>query len=512
MSSKVRTWSRYGIWIAIFLISSLPALSIAADDVALSYQWKQGQQLAYRVDIEVHLEEFTELLNGIEQYTVTDATDDGLSLRCFGRLSSHRKLKLDHRRRLRIPPMPRTPFNSPFAGLSTSMAGALEPHMIEMNRFGEVDTVKGSSLLPYLIGNLSQINLIPLSPEGKSEWSETEKTKISVISNDHMSLPFRGSNVEKTMGAKKSTEYQITKQEGELVTIEVKHSYRTVSTVEDGPEVELAGTGEIQFDRQLGAVKTLKLNYKLVRRSESTTHRIPITISSRQMTADELAEHQAAQAELRAKHETQMQKQKEAAQFEVPKNLDAELTTILQDLSTTDLFKRKKALEKLSQARPGQGNPEVSAILIRILESKDLPVAKDASEALLVWSTKADVPVLVQLLPKLNILARENVIQAILKHQTDEGIQAVADLLTDRVSAHTAGNQLIEYGSGAEDAVLEQLDPDDFLTTVQVLRVLKEIGTEKSLKKIDEVSRTTENRSFKFQVASTVKAIEKRVK
>jgi uncharacterized protein YehS (DUF1456 family) len=274
----------------------------------------------------------------------------------------------------------------------------------------------------------------------------------------------------------------------------------------------LAGTGEIQFDRQLGAVKTLKLNYKLVRRSESTTHRIPITISSRQMTADELAEHQAAQAELRAKHETQMQKQKEAAQFEVPKNLDAELTTILQDLSTTDLFKRKKALEKLSQARPGQGNPEVSAILIRILESKDLPVAKDASEALLVWSTKADVPVLVQLLPKLNILARENVIQAILKHQTDEGIQAVADLLTDRVSAHTAGNQLIEYGSGAEDAVLEQLDPDDFLTTVQVLRVLKEIGTEKSLKKIDEVSRTTENRSFKFQVASTVKAIEKRVK
>lgn len=512
MSLNVRTWSRRGICIAIFLLSSLPALLSAAEDVALKYQWKQGQQLAYWIDVEVNLEEFTESLSGIEQYVVTKATDDSLSLRCTGRLNSRRNIKRVEGRRLRLPPMPRMPHNSPFAGLSMSMAGALEPHVIEMNRFGEIDTIKGSSLLPYLIGHLSQINLIPLSPEGAAEWSETEKTKISVISTDRISLPFRGPNVEKTMGAKRSTEYQITKQDGTLVFIEVKHSYRTISTVADGPEVELSGTGEIQFDSQLGAVKALKLDYKLVRRSESSTHRIPITISSRQMTADELAQYQADQAELRKKHEAEMQKREAAAKFEVPENLDADLTAILEDLSTTDLLKRKAALKKLSRARPEQENPEVSRILIRILESKDLPVAKDTSEALVVWSTKADVPALIKLLPEVNILAQDNVMQAILKHQTAEGIRAVAALLKDGIKAHKAGNQLIEYGSGAEDAVLEQLDPDNFLTTVNVMRVLKEIGTEKSLKKIREVTRTTQNRSFQFQVATTVKAIEDRVK
>ncbi|QDT27420.1 hypothetical protein Enr10x_27370 [Gimesia panareensis] len=511
MRSTNQRWLRCRFCAVFFLVVGLPALLSAADAVPLKYQWKQGQELAYRVEIEVDLEDFSESLIGIEQYRVTEATDDSLSIRCTGRLNSTRKMK--HRNgRLVVPRMPRLPHNSPFAGLSGSMAGAFDSHVIVMNRFGEIETIKGSSLLPYLIGQLSQINLIPLSPAGNSAWSEMDKANISVISSDRISLPFRGPNVEKTLGAKKTTEYEITGQNGDLVTIQVKHSYRTVATVEDGPEVELSGTGQIQFDKQQGAVQELKLDYKLVRRSESSTHRIPITITSRQMTVEELAQHQAALAELQKKHEAEMQKRKEAAKFEVPENLDADLTAILKDLSTTDLFQRKAALKKLSEAKPKEKNPEVSRILMRILESKDITVAKDASEALVVWSNKEDVPAMIKLLPEINILAQPNLMQAILQQQTDEGVQAVAGLLKDRVKAHRAGNQLIEYGSGAEEAVLEQLDPDDFLTTVNVMRVLKEIGTEKSLKKIEEVTRNTENRNFRFQAASTVKAIEDRVK
>ena len=125
-----------------------------------------------------------------------------------------------------------------------------------------------------------------------------DKSKISVISSDRMTLPFRGPNVEKTLEAKKSTEYAIEGEQGNLVTIKVQHSYRTIAMVEDGPEVELTGSGQIQFDKQQGAVKELKLDYKMVRRSESSTHRIPITITSHQLTAEELAQQQAAQAEV----------------------------------------------------------------------------------------------------------------------------------------------------------------------------------------------------------------------
>ncbi|MFI4851383.1 MAG: HEAT repeat domain-containing protein [Gimesia chilikensis] len=495
--------------LVLFLTAGLPALLSAADPVALKYQWKQGQELAYRIEIEVDLEDSTEVLSGIEQYRVKEATDHSLTIRCTGSLNSIRNIKHKQGRRLIIP---RAPHSNPFAGLTGSMAGVMNPHEILMNRFGEIETIKGSSLLPYLIGHLSQINLIPLSPAGKAEWSEQDKAKISVISSDRMALPFRGPNVEKTLEAKKSTEYVIEGEQGNLVTIKVQHSYRTIAMVEDGPEVELTGSGQIQFDKQQGAVKELKLNYKMVRRSESSTHRIPITITSHQLTAEELAQQQAAQAELRKKHEAEMQKREAAAKFEVPKNLDAELTGILQDLSTTNLLQRKAALKKLSLAKPTKKNPEVARILIGLLESKDITIVKDASEALVVWSTKENIPAMIQLLPEVNILGQENVMQAILQLQTDEGTEAVAGLLSDRSRAHQAGNQLIKYGSDAEDAVLEQLAPEDFLTTVNVMRVLKEIGTEKSLKKIDEVTRTTKNKSFRFQAASTVRAIEARVK
>ncbi|KAA0131711.1 hypothetical protein FYZ48_26630 [Gimesia chilikensis] len=498
--------------LVLFLTAGLPALLSAADPVALKYQWKQGQELAYRIEIEVDLEDSTEVLSGIEQYRVTEATDHSLTISCTGSLNSIRNIKHKQGRRLIIPPAPRMPHSNPFAGLTGSMAGVMNPHEIVMNRFGEIETIKGSSLLPYLIGHLSQINLIPLSPAGKAEWSEQDKAKISVISSDRMTLPFRGPNVEKTLEAKKSTEYVIEGEQGNLVTIKVQHSYRTIAMVEDGPEVELTGSGQIQFDKQQGAVKELKLDYKMVRRSESSTHRIPITITSHQLTAEELAQQQAAQAELRKKHEAEMQKREAAAKFEVPKNLDAELTGILQDLSTTNLLQRKTALKKLSQAKPTKKNPEVARILIGLLESKDITIVKDASEALVVWSTKENIPAMIQLLPEVNILGQENVMQAILQLQTDEGTEAVAGLLSDRSRAHQAGNQLIKYGSDAEDAVLEQLAPEDFLTTVNVMRVLKEIGTEKSLKKIDEVTRKTKNKNFRFQAASTVRAIEARVK
>jgi len=498
-----------GIIPGVMLILLMSASGSAAEKVNLKYAWEKGQHFAYRVNIEVDLEDYTETLSGVEQFEVIESDADGFSLRCSGKLNSVSKSK---NQRSLIPPMRMHRHRSPFTGLSHSMLGALEPHVLTVNRYGEINTVKGSSLLPYLIGHLSEINLIPLSPEGDTEWSESEKTSISIIASDRFPLTLRGTNVEKTMGAKQTTDYKITGQTAEDVTIEVKHAYRTTSMVDGSPEVELAGTGTIQFNRKQGGVKNLALNYKMFQRSETTVHKIPITISSTQLTEEELARHRSDQEELQKKHLADMKKREEAGKFEIPENIDAELKEILSDLATTNVLKRKAALKKLSQAKPKQENPEVSKILIRVLNSGDITVVADASEALVVWSTKADVPALIELLPEVNILGSENVMQAILKHQSPEGIEAIAKLLKEPIKAHNASKKLIAYGSGAEDAVLDQLDPSNFFALVNVLNVLKEIGTEKSLEKIDEVSRTTDNASFRFQVASAVKAIEARVK
>jgi|GEM_PF-4008876 len=499
----------FGMIPGVMLIFLAQVPGSAAEKVNLKYAWDKGQHLAYRVNIEVTLENYFETLSGVEQYQVIESDADGFSLRCSGKLNSITKRK---NQRLLIPPRRMHRHRNPFAGLSHSMPGNLEPHVLSLNRYGEIDTVKGSSLLPYLIGHLSEINLVPLSPEGDTKWSESEKTSISIIASDRFPLTLRGANVEKTLGAKQTTDYQITEQTADTVTIEVEHSYRTISTVDGSPEVELTGTGNIQFDKKQGGVKTLVLNYKMFRRSETTVHKIPIVISSKRLTEDELLKYRADQEALQKKLMAEMKKREEAGKFEIPENIDADLKNTLSDLATKNVLKRKAALKKLSQAKPKQENPEISKILIKVLNSKDITVVADASEALVVWSTKADVPALIELLPEVNILGSQNVMDAILKHQTPEGVVAIAKLLKEPIKSHNAANKLIAYGSGAEDAVLEQLDPANFITLVNVLRVLKEIGTEKSLEKINEVARNTDSASFRFQVASTVKAIEARVK
>ncbi len=495
-------------WACSFILFTVPTGSPAAEPLPLKYNWEKGQQYVYRVKIEVSMEEYAETLSGIQQYDVTESDADSISVRCTGSLNSVTKRKS---RRILVPPM-RMQLHSPFAGLSGNFSGAFEQHEIKLNRFGETDTIKGSSLLPYLLGHLSQINLIPLSPEGERSWSESEKSKISVISTDRFTSPLRGPNVEKTLGAKKTTDYKIVKQEGDLVTVEVKYSYRTVSMIDDsGPEVELSGSGTIQFEQEQGGIQNLSLNYKLIKRSENITQKIPISISSTLLSGDELAKLRADQKAAMAKHAADVKKREEAARFEIPENIDGELKAILTDLATNNVLKRKAALQKLSQMQPEQENRAISSILIRILKSKDITVVQDASRALTAWSTKEDIPAMTELLSEVNILGQENVMEAILKHETPEGVSAVAELLNNPVKAHHASKRLIEYGSGAEDAVLEQLDPDQFIVLVNVLRVLKEIGTAKSLKKIEEVTRTTTKNSFRFQAASTVKAIEARI-
>lgn len=493
-----------GILILLTLSSSN-----AADSAGLKYKWEKGQQFAYRIKIDIKLENYSEILTGVEQYSVIDSNADGFSLRCTGRLNSRTK---STSKQVRIHPMRLHRHHSPFAGLTHSMSGVFEQHVINVNRYGEIITVKGSSLLPYLIGNLSEINLIPLSPEGNTSWNESEKKSISIISNDRFPQTLGSSNVEKTMGAKETTDYKITGQTADEVTLESRHSYRTIAVVDGNPEVELSGTGKILFDKKQGCVKSLTLNYKLFRRSESTVHKFPITITSIQLTESELKKMKAEQEELQKKHAALKKKHEEASKFEIPENIEADLKNILSDLATDNVFKRKSALKRLSLAKPKKANPEISSILIKIMKSGDLSVASDASKALVVWSTKADIPALIELLPQVNFLGSEAVMESILVHKTPEGIQAVALLLKEPGKSQNASKKLISYGSGAEDAVLAQLDPSNFSTLVHVLRVLKEIGTEKSLKKIDEISKSTDNRSFQFHSASTVKAIEARVK
>ena len=77
----------------LLTISATSAFSLAADQLPLKYKWDKGQQYAYRVKIEVNMENYEETLSGVEIYDVTAADDNSFSLRCSGNLNSVTKSK-----------------------------------------------------------------------------------------------------------------------------------------------------------------------------------------------------------------------------------------------------------------------------------------------------------------------------------------------------------------------------------------------------------------------------------
>jgi len=120
----------------------------AADDKkeGLQYAWKKGQAHAYRVTIEIDQGDYVDLLSGTPLFTVKDANMDGIQISLRGGLTERRQNKPG--KRVIGPSSIRSPF-SPFTGV-----GPGRGMDFTINRLGEVVSSKGSSQLPYLLGDL----------------------------------------------------------------------------------------------------------------------------------------------------------------------------------------------------------------------------------------------------------------------------------------------------------------------------------------------------------------------
>jgi hypothetical protein len=161
--------------------------------------------------------------SGTPSFTVNSADADGMKLTFVGSLSESKKAKLGKRLFFR-PSFPRS-------NLSGVGIGG-RSQTISINRFGEVTSSKGSSQLPYLLGNLSQLLLEPLSKEGKTTWSVGEDISIGT-SNSRFPRPmFLGRRDGTSYKERQDTTYKIDKSDEKHVVI--NKTFTLKSLVKEG--------------------------------------------------------------------------------------------------------------------------------------------------------------------------------------------------------------------------------------------------------------------------------------
>jgi hypothetical protein len=158
------------------------------------------------------------------------------------------------------------------------------------------------------------------------------------------------------------------------------------------------------------------------------------------------------------------------------------LNRALAGLKSSDVDSRESALEQLAQMRPlRQRRNDVLRALAGPVTSADVRMKALAIEAVGVWGTHAEVPVLLKLLDTTDYYPRRAVIKALGRLKHPAAIEPIARRLCDELDSSEAVEALVAFGPAAEQAALHVLAGDDSTARAGACKVLEKVGTRHSV-------------------------------
>jgi HEAT repeat protein len=158
----------------------------------------------------------------------------------------------------------------------------------------------------------------------------------------------------------------------------------------------------------------------------------------------------------------------------------------VKSLSSTEQETKLSAVAWLGAHKPDAANAEqmeeASKALEPMLKDMRADVKKAAASAMEHWAVKASVPTLVELLEKGSLDDLKPIIAAVGRLKDDRASKWLMLRLGNLMERDAITQALIAIGPSAEELVHIQLRNRDVATVTAAVKILSEIGTEKSLK------------------------------
>lgn len=473
-----------------FTASALPAADEAPQ---LRYGWKTGQTHVYNVTIEADYGDYFEILSGTPLYQVTAADQDSIKLTTRGGLAEKQQLKPEKKGILLRGP--RTPF-SPFTGV-----GSTRGMELVINDRGEMISAKGSTQLPFLLGDLSLLMLDRLPKDAAKTWKHSRELSI-VQAESGLPRPFARVDDRNVTKATMDITYTIDKVEDGTITVTRKVEMKTAEMVGGKPKIEIEGEGKLTFDRKLGCFSELDAKQKIVQRDADKWHETPLKISYKLLS-------EAEAKELSKKAEGTLLFPSEPLTEELQKQALADLKSgeKVKLLRTLSLLGNKDAkVEK----EPTQVQKDIAKEIEKVLTGTDKTLHFSASRALAKWATKESIPQLVKNLESTETLTRHAAMDGLAMLKAEEGVEPIAKRLAELPDRLTARKALQAYGPKAEAEVLKMASHTEWAVRNEACNILGAIGTEKSVPTLTAMSQSDANALVKRNAKQAVEAIEKR--
>ncbi len=365
-------------------IGSLVGLFVAGICFAEAprYQWKDGQEFVYQVEIVADLPAEVETMTGHAVYTVKSAADP-LKISYRGGLGkvTKRKPGAGSSRpsafgpfgpRGFAPPPPFSPFarrSNPFQGLEQTT------NEVSLTARGVILALKGTSHLPYLLGNLSLLPFETLPESDQQAWSVESGVLITERNDQSSGHPFdpfggdpffagrfgRGSRQpEKTTTGSRETRYRLVEQNENLATYE-----KTFVMTSPGGDVRLKveGKGTWTFHRQLNVPESLTYQQDLHIKDGNVAVVVPVKINYRRLSSEEWAKIERDRLAAIEERKAEMARQAAEAKAKADAPIEgAERTAVLTSLDMGEDARRLATLKMLSSKTPREDAGLAAAI------------------------------------------------------------------------------------------------------------------------------------------------------
>jgi len=155
---------------------------------------------------------------------------------------------------------------------------------------------------------------------------------------------------------------------------------------------------------------------------------------------------------------------------------------------------RKEAGQRLRQMTPDKTrSKEVADALVRALgETRDAETRVSLIQALAAWYTPETLPVLLEGLRDENLFVRHKTVEALGTVRDEQVIRILAESLGDANLSMLAAQALNAIGPVAEKTVLKYAEHPNPQLRLQAVRVLGQIGSEKSITTLTRIARTND--------------------
>ncbi|MCY2963724.1 MAG: M56 family metallopeptidase [Planctomycetota bacterium] len=251
------------------------------------YRWRIGDSLTYSVSIEVDVANNPQTLSGAPVWRVVDSDALGTRLACDGELTARQRPR-------RIEPG-RLPFSFSPSYEQYGRAPFEDSPTLEVDGRGVVHRTTGDSNLPWLLGSLSELVIVPLPADSVSRWTVNSEPKValSIDSPDNgFGLPSRRSALGplrsrptmQMIDGRMNAVYSLGKRSKDSVEIE---RVTTLVSREPGggtPQMKLEGQTIFTFDLARGVVGAVSGRWKFTKLEGGSETVVPIRLTAKLVT------------------------------------------------------------------------------------------------------------------------------------------------------------------------------------------------------------------------------------